>query len=122
SERASHRRPAPAAAQTRVPSRDGRPAASWDAQRQAWEQRHARAKKRPDLYPFTISGIPIKPLYTPEDLAGMDLARDLGFPGEPPYTRGIHDTMYRGRMFTMPQFSGFGMPRESNQRYHYLLS
>ncbi len=51
----------------------------------------------------------------------MDLNRDLGFPGEYPYTRGIHSTMYRGRMYTMRQFSGFGTPRESNQRYHYLL-
>jgi len=91
------------------------------AQGAAWEQRFAAAKQRPDLYPFTISGIPIKPLYTPEDLAGMDPARDLGFPGEYPYTRGIHSTMYRGRTFTMRQFAGFGTPRESNARYHYLL-
>jgi methylmalonyl-CoA mutase N-terminal domain/subunit len=51
----------------------------------------------------------------------MDLERDLAYPGEYPYTRGIHNTMYRGRMFTMRQFAGFGTPRESNQRYHYLL-
>ncbi|HEY6867210.1 MAG TPA: methylmalonyl-CoA mutase family protein, partial [Candidatus Eisenbacteria bacterium] len=95
--------------------------AAWAAQRRAWEQRYARAGERGDLYPFTISGIPIKPIYTPEDLAGMDLARDLGFPGEVPFTRGIRDTMYRGRLFTMRQFSGFGLARESNQRYHYLL-
>jgi methylmalonyl-CoA mutase, N-terminal domain len=96
--------------------------AAWVAQRDAWEARYAQSPKRPDLYPFTISGIPIKPLYTPEDLAGMDLSRDLAHPGEYPYTRGIHATMYRGRMFTMRQFSGFGTARESNQRYHYLLS
>ncbi len=111
--------------------RDGKPraaapaprtsTAAFEAQRRAWEARYARAGERPDLYPFTISGIPIKPLYTPDDLAGMDLARDLGFPGEYPFTRGIRDTMYRGRMFTMRQFAGFGTPRESNQRYHYLL-
>src|SRR5262245_10183380 len=52
------------------------------AQRAAWEKRFAEAKQRPDLYPFTISGIPIKPLYTPEDLAGVDQVRDLGYPGE----------------------------------------
>ncbi len=97
-------------------------AAAWTAQRRAWEARYAAAREREGLHPFTISGLPIKPLYTPKDLAGMDLPRDLGFPGEYPYTRGIHSTMYRGRMFTMRQFSGFGTPRESNQRYHYLLS
>ena len=58
----------------------------------------------------TLSGLPIKPLYTPEDVAGIDLGRDLSFPGEYPYTRGIHTTMYRGRMYTMRQFAGFGTP------------
>jgi methylmalonyl-CoA mutase N-terminal domain/subunit len=91
-------------------------------QRAAWQKRNAEAKERRDLYPFTISGIPIKPLYTSEDLAGMDQARDLGYPGEFPYTRGVHTTMYRGRMFTMRQFSGFAGPRESNRRYHSLLA
>jgi len=79
------------------------------------------SRERKDLYPFTISGEPIKPLYGPADLAHMDLARDLAVPGEYPFTRGIHPTMYRGRMFTMRQFAGFGTARESNQRYHYLL-
>src|SRR5262245_41644203 len=91
-------------------------------QRAAWQKGYAEAKERPDIYPFTISGIPIKPLYTPEDLAGSDPARDLGYPGEFPYTRGVHTTMYRGRMFTMRQFSGFAGPRESNRRYHDLLA
>jgi methylmalonyl-CoA mutase, N-terminal domain len=107
---------------------NGRPEAApkatsstWAAQRAAWEKRFASSKQRPDVYPFTISGVPIKPLYTPEDLAGMDLAKDLGFPGEYPYTRGIRDNMYRGRMYTMRQFAGFGTPKESNARYHYLL-
>ena len=102
----------------RAPGRD----AAWEGQRAAWEARFGAAKERPGLYPFTISGIPIKPLYTPEDLAGMDLARDLGFPGEYPYTRGIHASMYRGKMFTMRQFSGFGLAPESNERYHDLLA
>jgi methylmalonyl-CoA mutase, N-terminal domain len=93
----------------------------WAAQRARWEARYAAGKERPDLYPFTISGIPIKPLYTPEDLTGMDLAKDLGHPGEYPFTRGVRDTMYRGRMYTMRQFSGFGLAHESNRRYHYLL-
>jgi len=94
---------------------------AWTRQRAAWEKRFAASKERPDLHPFTISGIPIKPLYTPEDVAGMDLPRDLGFPGEYPYTRGVHTSMFRGRMFTMRQFSGFATPRESNLRYHSLL-
>jgi methylmalonyl-CoA mutase N-terminal domain/subunit len=94
----------------------------WTEQRSDWEQRFGAARQRPDLYPYTISGIPIRPLYTPEDVAGMDLPRDLSFPGEYPYTRGIHSTMYRGRMYTMRQFSGFAGPRESNQRYHSLLA
>jgi methylmalonyl-CoA mutase N-terminal domain/subunit len=96
--------------------------ATWQRQRKDWEQRYAAAKERPGLYPFTISGVPIKPIYTPEDLHGMDPAADLGFPGEYPYTRGVHSSMYRGRMFTMRQFSGFAGPRESNARYHRLLA
>jgi methylmalonyl-CoA mutase N-terminal domain/subunit len=112
-------------AATNGAARNGRAAAgrqaAWEGQRATWEARYAQSKERAGLYPFTISGIPIKPLYTPEDLAGMDLARDLAHPGEYPFTRGIHATMYRGRMFTMRQFSGFGTARESNQRYHYLL-
>jgi len=69
----------------------------------------------------TISGVPIEPLYGPEQLAGIDPQRDLGQPGEFPYTRGIHPDMYRGRLWTMRQFSGFATPEETNRRYHYLL-
>ncbi|MGB9455445.1 MAG: methylmalonyl-CoA mutase family protein [Bryobacteraceae bacterium] len=69
----------------------------------------------------TISGVPVDPLYGPEALADMDRARDLGAPGEFPYTRGIHRDMYRGKLWTMRQFSGFGTPEETNRRYHYLL-
>jgi len=72
--------------------------------------------------PFTtISGVPIEPVYGPEHLAGMDAARDLGAPGAFPYTRGIHRDMYRGKLWTMRQFSGFATPEETNRRYHYLL-
>ena len=69
----------------------------------------------------TISGVPIKPLYGPEQLRDFDPRRDLAAPGEFPYTRGIHETMYRGRLWTMRQFSGFATPEETNRRYHYLL-
>jgi len=115
-------RPRPAAARDGKASTNGPSGPSpWSKVKAAYEARRAASKERPDLYPFTISGIPIKPLYTPENLARTDPARDLGFPGEYPYTRGIHTTMYRGRMFTMRQFAGFGTPKESNRRYHYLL-
>ncbi len=69
----------------------------------------------------TTSGHPIRRLYTPADLADWDPERDLGCPGEPPYTRGIHATMYRGRLWTMRQFAGFGSAADTNQRFHYLL-
>jgi len=69
----------------------------------------------------TLSGVPIAPYYGPEQLPGFDPARDLAVPGEFPYTRGIHETMYRGRLWTMRQFSGFATPEETNLRYRYLL-
>jgi methylmalonyl-CoA mutase, N-terminal domain len=70
----------------------------------------------------TVSGQPIRRLYTPADLAAWDPGRDLGNPGEPPYTRGIHPTMYRQRLWTMRQFAGFGSAEDSNARYRYLLA
>jgi methylmalonyl-CoA mutase N-terminal domain/subunit len=70
----------------------------------------------------TISAHPIRRLYTEADLPDWNPARDLGFPGEPPYTRGIHSTMYRTRLWTMRQFAGFGTAEDTNQRFRYLLS
>ena len=69
----------------------------------------------------TLSDDPIDPLYTADDLAGHDPARDLGLPGAFPYTRGVHPTMYRGRLWTMRQFAGFGSAEDTNRRFHYLL-
>jgi len=69
----------------------------------------------------TMSGIPIKRVYTPKDIEGFDYMKDLSFPGEYPFTRGIHSTMYRGRFWTIRQFTGFGDPRETNKRLKYLL-
>jgi methylmalonyl-CoA mutase N-terminal domain/subunit len=69
----------------------------------------------------TISGVSIEPVYGPSDLKDFDPQRDLGAPGEFPYTRGIHRDMYRGKLWTMRQFSGFATPEETNRRYHYLL-
>jgi methylmalonyl-CoA mutase N-terminal domain/subunit len=70
----------------------------------------------------TVSGHPIRKLYTPADLANWGAGRDLGQPGEPPYTRGIHPTMYRGRLWTMRQFAGFGSAEDTNARFRYLLA
>ncbi|HKN75277.1 MAG TPA: methylmalonyl-CoA mutase family protein [Candidatus Acidoferrum sp.] len=70
----------------------------------------------------TLSGLPIDRLYTPDDLYGADPEASIGYPGEFPYTRGIYSTMYRGRLWTMRQYAGFGTAVESNQRYRYLLS
>jgi methylmalonyl-CoA mutase N-terminal domain/subunit len=67
------------------------------------------------------SNIPIKLLYTPEDIKSTDYIRDIGFPGEYPFLRGVHATMYRGRLWTMRQFSGFGTAKQTNQRFKYLL-
>jgi methylmalonyl-CoA mutase N-terminal domain/subunit len=69
----------------------------------------------------TISGRPIEPLYRPEDVAGIDYDRDLADPGQFPYTRGIHETMYRGKVWTMRQFAGFGTAAQTNERFKYLL-
>src|ERR1700680_1741449 len=70
----------------------------------------------------TLSGLPLEGLYTEESLAGWNAEEALGYPGEPPYTRGIYPSMYRGRLWTMRQYAGFGSAFESNQRYRYLLN
>jgi methylmalonyl-CoA mutase N-terminal domain/subunit len=69
----------------------------------------------------TISGVPVKQLYTEDDVQDLDYGRDLGDPGQPPYTRGLYPDMYRGRLWTMRQFSGFGTAADTNRRYQYLL-
>ena len=69
----------------------------------------------------TLSEIKIKNLYTPEDISHLDYVSDAGFPGTFPFLRGVHSTMYRGRLWTMRQFAGFGSAEETNQRYKYLL-
>jgi len=69
----------------------------------------------------TVSNHEVDRLYTPEDIDDIDYDEDLGFPGEPPYTRGAYPTMYRGRTWTMRQFAGFGTAEETNERFHYLI-
>ena len=80
-----------------------------------------RQKERASRF-LTGGGIEVPPLATPADVASLDPARDLGFPGEFPFTRGIQPTMYRGRLWTMRQYAGFGSAEESNRRYRYLLA
>jgi len=86
--------------------------------REAWRE---RVPAGPEQDRETMSGVPLDLLYTPLDRQDSDYLRDLGFPGEFPYTRGVHPNMYRGRLWTMRQFAGFGTARDTNQRYHYLL-
>jgi len=79
------------------------------------------SKERKEQF-TTLSGLPLDRLYTEENLSNWDPEQALGYPGEPPYTRGIYPSMYRGRLWTMRQYAGFGSAAESNQRYRYLLS
>lgn len=69
----------------------------------------------------SVSGERIKPIYGPDDVENINYLSDIGFPGEYPYTRGIHPSGYRGKIWTMRQFAGFGTPEDTNERYHYLL-
>ncbi len=90
----------------------------------AWEETTGRqlAKTPEQKKQFeTISGMPVKRLYTPADLEGTDYAGDLGFPGQHPFTRGIQNNMYRGRFWTMRQYAGFGSAEDTNRRFRYLL-
>ena len=69
----------------------------------------------------SVSGEKVEPLYGPDDIENINYLNDIGFPGEYPYTRGIHPNGYRGKIWTMRQFAGFGTPEDTNERYHYLL-
>jgi methylmalonyl-CoA mutase N-terminal domain/subunit len=80
------------------------------------------AKPKVEKVVETISGIPLKTVYTPEDLKGWNYGSSLNEPGQFPYTRGIHHNMYQGKLWTMRQFAGYGGPEETNARFKYLLS
>jgi methylmalonyl-CoA mutase, N-terminal domain len=93
--------------------------------RERWEQRTwgpfvEQSRERRVRFE-SLSGIPVKPLYTPEDLEGWSYERDAGYPGEFPFTRGVYPSMYRGRLWTMRMFAGFGRPEDTNRRFQYLL-
>jgi methylmalonyl-CoA mutase N-terminal domain/subunit len=90
--------------------------------RAKWEDEYSRAKIPAGKKFMTVSSKQLKPLYDPGDLADIDYDRDIGYPGQYPYTRGVHASMYRARVWTMRQFSGFGTPKQTNERYHYLLN
>src|SRR5262249_5513314 len=87
------------------------------ADRDSWREAFAGAPER-DVPFTTLSGVPIDPLYTEQDLPSADR---IGLPGAPPFTRGVYPSMYRGRLWTMRQFAGFGTAEETNERFRYLL-
>src|SRR5579885_3113486 len=91
------------------------------AARDRWEKEVAAAPSR-EQPPTTVSSVPIAPLYTPESLNDFEPDVDLGYPGQYPFTRGVHASMYRGRRWTMRQFAGFGTPRQTNERFRFLLA
>jgi methylmalonyl-CoA mutase N-terminal domain/subunit len=99
--------------------------ARFEQARKQWEEQTlkpalGRAAERPGLFADS-SGSPLERLHTPADTAAIDYVRDLGFPGEFPFTRGVQPTMYRGRLWTMRQYAGFGSASETNRRFRYLL-
>ncbi len=86
-----------------------------------WEEKNAKFVKSVKEY-INRSGIPIKLVYTPLDVKDLDYLKDISFPGEYPFTRGIYPTMYRGRLWTIRQYAGFGTAEDTNRRYKYLIS
>lgn len=92
-----------------------------DIEYKKWEEKYNKCEKENRLYK-NLSNIELKPLYTPQDLENFIYEKQLGYPGEYPYTRGIYTTMYRGRLWTRRQFAGFGTPADTNKRFKYLIS
>ena len=88
--------------------------------RAQWESAMLAAENRAANF-TTLSGAPLAPLYGPADVGALDPERDLGYPGQFPFTRGVHPTMYRGRLWTMRQFAGFGSAKQTNERFKFLL-
>src|SRR5215203_4880177 len=96
-----------------------------EVERERWEQQtlEPALEKHPERRKSfqTVSLEEVERLYTPADVSDLDFSRDTSFPGEFPYTRGIHPTGYRGKLWTMRQFAGFSTPEETNARFKYLL-
>jgi methylmalonyl-CoA mutase N-terminal domain/subunit len=112
------REASPSPAVEAVPPDFARALLEWEEQRLAPARRRGERRDRFE----TGSGIPVAPLYTAADLSGHDPLRDEGFPGEPPFTRGIQPTMYRGRLWSIRQYAGFGTALDANTRFRYLLA
>jgi len=93
-----------------------------DQLREAFARWHARHFGAAAAGPTTAAGIPLSPLYGPADVADLDYARDLGLPGEPPFTRGVYPTMYRQRAWTLRPLAGFGAAEDTNERLRYLMA
>jgi len=91
------------------------------AARKRWEEQYRKSELR-DAEFSSISGRELQPLYTPDDIPGFDAEGRLGYPGEYPFTRGVHPSMYRGKLWTMRQFSGMGTAGQTNERYRFLLA
>lgn len=90
--------------------------------KQEWlARKYPKVEERTNRF-STLSDMEIEAIYTPEDQNGRDYARDIGLPGEYPYTRGVYPSMYRGKLWTMRQFAGFGSPEDTNQRFKFLLA
>ncbi|MDP3038603.1 MAG: methylmalonyl-CoA mutase family protein, partial [Deltaproteobacteria bacterium] len=92
--------------------------------KEAWEKElQSRQSNNPERRSrfSTISDLQIKNIYSPEDLQEMDYERDLGFPSQYPFTRGVQPSMYRGQLWTMRMFAGWGSAEDTNQRFHYLV-
>ena len=100
---------------------DQKKLASLKKRKEDWLGDYEKNSKRKTDF-TTISNMDIPPLSTPDDLANLDFETDIGYPGSYPYTRGVYDTMYRGRLWTMRQFAGFGSPEDTNRRFKFLLS
>jgi len=88
--------------------------------REAFDEK-VKAAKTNGMTFTTVSGEEVNPFYGPDDIENINYLSDIGFPGEYPYTRGIHTNTYRGKLWTMRQFAGFGSPEDTNNRFHYLL-
>jgi len=100
---------------------NGKPAGEQKSAKAVWRAQFESGTKRPGAIDRTISDVALKPIYAPEDLEGVDYDRDLSYPGQYPFTRGIHATGYRGKLWTMRQFAGFGTAKQTNERYKFLL-
>ena len=108
-----------AAARAAAERANGEPSAEQSAT-DTWREELYDQKPERDVLFTTMSGLPVEPLATP-DTVDIDYERDLGYPGVYPYTRGVYPSMYRGRLWTMRQFAGFGTAAETNERFRYLL-